>query len=83
MLKDLSIQLEVVKSPVSLGIENEIINIDSIDSLLNWKIANGHFFYTPSKPGLGETHREELNYLLSNSEKVEKEEILTWLDKFT
>ena len=47
------------------------------------KIANGHFFYTPSKTGLGETHRKELNYLLSNFEKVEKEEILTWLDKFT
>jgi phytoene dehydrogenase-like protein len=47
------------------------------------KIAYGHFFYTPSKLGLGETHREELNYLLSNFEKVEKEQILTWLDKFT
>jgi phytoene dehydrogenase-like protein len=47
------------------------------------KIANGHFFYTPSKLGLGETHREELNYLLSNFEKVQKGQILTWLDKFT
>ncbi|HBZ21678.1 MAG TPA: NAD(P)/FAD-dependent oxidoreductase, partial [Bacteroidales bacterium] len=47
------------------------------------KIANGHFFYTPSKMGLGETHREELNYLLNNFEKVEREQILIWLDKFT
>ena len=47
------------------------------------KIAHGHFFYTPSKLGLGETHRKELNYLLSNFEKVEKEQIFTWLDKFT
>jgi phytoene dehydrogenase-like protein len=47
------------------------------------RIANGHFFYTPSKIGLGETHRSELDNLLSNFEKVEKEEILTWLDKFT
>jgi phytoene dehydrogenase-like protein len=47
------------------------------------KIAHGHFFYTPSKIGLGETHREELNDLLRNFEKVEKEQILTWLDKFT
>jgi len=47
------------------------------------KIANGHFFYTPSKLGLGETHREELNSLLINFEKVEKEQILTWLEKFT
>ena len=47
------------------------------------KIANGHFFYTPSKSGLGETSREELNNLLSNFEKVEKKQILAWLDKFT
>jgi len=47
------------------------------------KIANGHFFYTPSKMGLGETHREELDYLLNNFEKVKREQILTWLDKFT
>jgi phytoene dehydrogenase-like protein len=47
------------------------------------KIANGHFFYTPSKLGLGDTHRGELNYLLDNFEKIEKDQILTWLDKFT
>jgi phytoene dehydrogenase-like protein len=47
------------------------------------KIANGHFFYTPSKIGLGETHRGELNYLLTNFEKIEKDQILAWLDKFT
>jgi phytoene dehydrogenase-like protein len=47
------------------------------------KIANGHFFYTPLKLGLGETHREELNSLLRNFEKVEKEQILSWLDRFT
>jgi phytoene dehydrogenase-like protein len=47
------------------------------------KISNGHFFYTPSKIGLGETHRGELNHLLGNFEKIEKKEILIWLDKFT
>jgi all-trans-retinol 13,14-reductase len=46
-------------------------------------IANGHFFYTPSKTGLGETHRGELNYLLANFEKFEKDQVLAWLDKFT
>jgi phytoene dehydrogenase-like protein len=46
------------------------------------KIANGHFFYTPSKTGLGETHRGELDYLLANFEKSEKDQILAWLDKF-
>ncbi|MCK7493379.1 MAG: FAD-dependent oxidoreductase [Comamonadaceae bacterium] len=33
MLKDLGIQLEVVKSPVSLGIENEIIHIEDHEQL--------------------------------------------------
>jgi len=47
------------------------------------KIANGHFFYTPSKIGLAETHRGELNDLLANFEKLEKKQILAWLDKFT
>jgi len=47
------------------------------------KIANGHFFYTPSRIGLGDTHRGELNNLLNNFDKVEKGEIIAWLDKFT
>ena len=46
------------------------------------KIAHGHFFYTPSKTGLGETHRTELDHLISNFEKVDKKQILEWLDKF-
>ena len=47
------------------------------------KIANGHFFYTPSKTGLGDTHRGELDNLINNFELTEKEHILAWLDKFT
>ena len=47
------------------------------------KVANGHFFYTPSKTGLGETHRKELNNLLVNFEKVTKVQVLAWLEKFT
>ncbi len=47
------------------------------------KIAHGHFFYTPSKIGLGETHRAELNNLLNNWENTTKEEILAWSEKFT
>lgn len=47
------------------------------------KIAHGHFFYTPSKSGLGETHREELDNMLRNFEKVTKEQVLSWLDRFT
>ena len=37
MLKDLNIQLEVVKSPVSLGIENEILHIENRESLIKYR----------------------------------------------
>lgn len=47
------------------------------------KIAHGHFFYTPSKVGLGKTHREEMDSILENFERVNKEQVLNWLDKFT
>ncbi|NDP21106.1 MAG: NAD(P)/FAD-dependent oxidoreductase [Paludibacter sp.] len=47
------------------------------------KIAHGHFFYTPSKVGLGETHRGELNTMLDNWSNVTKEELRSWFEKFT
>lgn len=47
------------------------------------KISNGHFFYTPSKTGLGETHRTELNNILNDWGNITKDQILIWLDKFT
>ncbi len=37
MLKDLDIELEVVKSHVSLGIENEILHIENLESLHEYK----------------------------------------------
>lgn len=46
------------------------------------KIANGHFFYTPSQQGLGETHRKELYELLVNFSNLSKQQILDWLNKF-
>lgn len=46
------------------------------------KIANGHFFYTPSRKGLGETHRKELYDLLGSFDNTSKQQILDWLDKF-
>jgi len=44
MLKDLNIQLEVVKSPVSLGIENEIISIETIADLQKYRQLLVKFF---------------------------------------
>lgn len=46
------------------------------------RIANGHFFYTPNRQGLGETHRGELQELLQKFEKIGKQEVLAWLDRF-
>jgi len=46
------------------------------------KIANGHFFYTPSRQGLGQTHRQELDKLLGNFNHVTRQQVLDWLNKF-
>ena len=44
--------------------------------------SSGHFFYTPSKKGLGETHRSEMKSVLENWSVNSKEEVLSWLDRF-
>ena len=45
-------------------------------------ISNGHFFYTPSKIGLGEVHWSELDSLIEGFETTSREQILHWLDKY-
>ena len=46
-------------------------------------IASGHFFYSPSRKGLGKLHTQELNYLIDRWKQVTKTELYQWLDKFT
>jgi phytoene dehydrogenase-like protein len=46
------------------------------------QIAHGHFFYSPSKKGLGDTHWGELNRMLKETGGKDKSRILAWLDKF-
>lgn len=46
-------------------------------------IASGHFFYSPSRKGLGNLHTQELNRLIDNWAEVSKDELYAWLDKFT
>ncbi len=46
------------------------------------EIANGHFFYTPSKAGLNDIHRGELNKILDTWEQTNKTQVLSWLDRF-
>lgn len=41
-----------------------------------------HFFYTPSKQGLGDTGKEKKVKLLENFERRSKAEIFEWLDDF-
>jgi all-trans-retinol 13,14-reductase len=46
------------------------------------RISQGHFFYTPSREGLGETHRSELKTMLQNWDQYSPEDVLSWLDRF-
>ncbi len=46
------------------------------------EISNGHFFYSPSKQGLGETHWSELKGILGIPGELEKIRIMSWLDQF-
>ncbi len=46
-------------------------------------IASGHFFYSPSRKGLGNMHTTELNKLIKNWDKLTKDKLYDWLDKFT
>jgi phytoene dehydrogenase-like protein len=45
-------------------------------------ISEGHFFYTPSKKGLGQVHRSQLEALLKNWEQLNREEFYSWLKDF-
>jgi len=47
------------------------------------KITRGQLFYTPSRQGLGKTHTEDLDSLLADFDEMKKEDILSWLDRFT
>ena len=45
-------------------------------------ISEGHFFYTPSKEGLGELHRSQLTALLDDWENLDREAFYAWLKDF-
>ena len=45
-------------------------------------ISEGHFFYTPSRKGLGELHRADLAALLSDWDTLDRERFYTWLEAF-
>ena len=41
-----------------------------------------HLFFTPSKHGLCETNREDRESLIRNFDRLSKEDVLDWLDKY-
>jgi len=45
-------------------------------------ISYGHFFYTPSRKGLGNIQRSEMKGMISNWENVSKAEVFDWVDRF-
>lgn len=45
-------------------------------------IASGHFFYSPSRKGLGQLHTIELTQMIDNWSDVNKDDLYSWLDKF-
>ena len=46
------------------------------------KSFNGHLFYTPSRKGLGNINKSELKGILEKWGETDKEEVLSWLDRF-
>ena len=46
------------------------------------EISEGHFFYTPSKEGLGELHLSKLSSILDNWERFNKDDFYNWLKTF-
>jgi phytoene dehydrogenase-like protein len=88
--KDLSadkvqkIELEKEKILKHKGSESVFTLFMELDLPLNYfsEIAHGHFFFTPSKTGLGDIHRSELDNMINNWESVCKESLNQWLDRF-
>jgi phytoene dehydrogenase-like protein len=45
-------------------------------------ISEGHFFYTPSRDGLGELHRSKLSAMLDDWENLDRKDFFIWLKAF-
>ncbi len=79
-------QVEVTKGPILAGRGTDSIfavylAVDEPPETFG-RIAHGHFFYTPSREGLGETHRSELKAMFQNWAQLSRADILSWLDRF-
>lgn len=45
-------------------------------------VCSEHFFYTPSRKGLGETHRSDIKKIIDDFPNKTQKEILRWLDAY-
>lgn len=45
-------------------------------------IANGHFFYTPSRQGLGNVHTTQIKDIINNWKTTTKADVFKWLNDF-
>ena len=79
-----AIESEAQRILSSKGAESSFIMFIAVDRPPSYFQANGgeHMFYTPSRKGLGETNREEMQNLIEDFDKKSKLQILDWLDKF-
>lgn len=79
-------KVEVVKEKIMVGKGSESVFslYLEVDLPLSYfgNIAHGHFFYTPSRSGLGNINRSELNSMLNNWQNIEKTEVHSWFDRF-
>ena len=64
LLKDLGIEMDLLDSPVSIGIENRMVNMESPDSIGEYRNLIGKLY-----PG----HEKEINRILSAIGKVMRE----------
>jgi phytoene dehydrogenase-like protein len=78
------IETETQSMLSSKGAESVFIMFIAVDRTPSFFKANGgeHMFYTPSRKGLGEIHREEQQNLIENFDSKSKKEIIDWLEKF-
>ena len=79
-----SVEIEKAKILSKKGAESVFTVFMAVnqDPAIFKNISYGHFFYTPSRDGLGETQRGELKGMLANWKSISKEDVLRWVDKF-
>ena len=79
-------EVEAVKARMmaSSGAESVFITYLAADRPPSWfrERSGEHMFYTPSRQGLGNTNRKDLQKLIDNFDQTPREEVEEWLDRF-